>query len=951
MFSRNDFLAAVLPPTGPYCAVGLHSDRSPKQIFVDTIEELSDQADVLVHDGYDAYFATASYNNTKEGRKGTNVKELGSLYLDIDCGAGKKYEDQTEGLNALKAFVKQAKLPKPTAVINSGRGLHVYWVADRPLSAATWKPKAEGLKALCNTHGLFADPAVTADTARILRIPETLNFKNPDSPQAVTVLMWGKRINFEDFEDQLATVESILDIPGEKPFVRQMDATTMALMGNYQSKFKNILIKSLNGEGCAQIAYAYENQETLAEPLWRGALSVALRCVDGEKAIQLLSKKHPEYNPQRTKDKAAKTKGPYTCDWYRKENPALCADCPQKVSSPILLDREVVAATEEERVVVSVEPITKEEKTYQIPQYPFPFFRGRVGGIYRKASSADEEDELIYPYDFYVVKRIHDPEEGETLWLRLHLPKDGTREFMIPLNAALSKERFVNTIAAQGMAVLGKKQDALMLYVTRWVEELQAIGKSEIARKQFGWLDDNSSFVIGEREILATGEEVYSPPTSATLPIVPMMQSKGDFHVWKDIINAWGRPNMEQRAFAFFMGFGGPLMKFVGGGMLDGFVLNLISQKGGSGKTTLLHGINSIYGRPKELLLSYKDTHNHRLQRLGVMQSLTPTIDELTNMEPKIMSNLVYDITSGKGKNRMSSKANVERVNNVSWSIPVVTTSNRRIKDALLTIKSFPEAELLRILEDYILPDPHDDPTWSKAHFGRLTNNYGHAIDPYIRYVAMNLPTVIELLNRINEKLDRAANIVNTERFWSAGIAIAITGGIISKNLGLHDIEIEPVFKHAVDLVKRTREQNREEFSHVNDYLGGFLQQHYHDILVINNEADKRTGIAVAPLREPKGKVVVRYEPDTKRIYIDVRDWRAAVSKDYIDFDGSLQPYKKNGSLMGIKRKRMLKGTIASDASAVNALEFDSSKLNVFSEEVILDKSLRRDDDSPLVNV
>jgi hypothetical protein len=251
--------------------VGLHSDRSPKQVFVDTIEELSDQADVLVHDGYDAYFATASYNNAKEGRKGTNVKELGSLYLDIDCGAGKKYEDQTEGLNALKAFVKQAKLPKPTAVINSGRGLHVYWVADRPLSAATWKPKAEGLKALCNTHGLFADPAVTADTARILRIPETLNFKNPDSPQAVTVLMWGKRINFEDFEDQLATVESILDIPGEKPFVRQMDATTMALMGNYQSKFKNILIKSLNGEGCAQIAYAYENQETLAEPLWRGA--------------------------------------------------------------------------------------------------------------------------------------------------------------------------------------------------------------------------------------------------------------------------------------------------------------------------------------------------------------------------------------------------------------------------------------------------------------------------------------------------------------------------------------------------------------------------------------------------------------------------------------------------------------------------------------------------------
>jgi hypothetical protein len=95
----------------------------------------------------------------------------------------------------------------------------------------------------------------------------------------------------------------------------------------------------------------------------------------------------------------------------------------------------------------------------------------------------------------------------------------------------------------------------------------------------------------------------------------------------------------------------------------------------------------------------------------------------------------------------------------------------------------------------------------------------------------------------------------------------------------------------------------------------------------------------------------VRYEPDTKRIFIDVRDWRAAVAKDFIDFDGSLQPYKKNGSFVGIKRKRMLKCTIASDASPVNAIEFNTDKLNVFSEEVILDKSIRRDDDSPLVNV
>jgi hypothetical protein len=487
------------------------------------------------------------------------------------------------------------------------------------------------------------------------------------------------------------------------------------------------------------------------------------------------------------------------------------------------------------------------------------------------------------------------------------------------------------------MAVLGKKQDILMGYVTRWVEELQAMNKSEIARKQFGWLDDNSAFIIGDKEIRADGGVGYNPPTAVTLPIIPAMKPKGTFHEWKDVINAYAKEGMANRAFAFFMGFGGPLMKFVGGGMLDGFLLNLVSQKSGSGKTTLLHAVNSIYGNPKTLMLSYKDTHNHRLQRLGTMQSLTPTIDELTNLEPKAMGGLVYDITSGKGKNRMSSKSNVERVNNTTWQIPVVSSSNRKVRDALLTIKSFPEAELLRILEDEILPDSYDDPTWSKAHFGRLGSNYGHAIEPFIQYVSSNLPTVVALLDRINQKLDEAAEIKNTERFWSAGIAIAITGGIIAKKLKLHDIPIEPVFDHAVNLVKNTRNRNTEELGGSGeDFLGGFLQRHYQDILVINGKADKRTGLEHGPIREPRGKVIIRYEPDTKLLFVVNKEWRDDCGKTFMGYEDTLNPYRKSKAFIGLKKKRMLAGTAMSASDGVMSLVFDTSKLDFFAEDALI---------------
>ena len=948
MLSREEFFSLVLPPTGQYCVVGLHQDKKPKQVFVESIEEISAYADAMVHKGYDAYFALASFK-TDEGRTNTNADSLGSFFLDIDCGPNKSYETQDEGVEALINFVVQSGMPKPTLLVNSGRGLHAYWVPEQPIPKDEWKPLAESLKALCQKHRLHADPAVTADVARILRIPETLNFKDPTNPLPTKILLSRGRTEIAKLRQVLVTLDE-LDIPGKKPFMRQLDPMTLALMGNYESKFKTILIKSMKGEGCEQIANAFRNQAILEEPLWRAALSIAHHCSDGSVAIHKISQHHSGYSSAATIRKAGETKGPYTCDTFKKLNPSGCQDCPLKISSPIQIGREIVEASEEDNVVTHVEEVTKEPITYNIPTYPFPFFRGKVGGVYRRAdpNKEDDRDELIYPYDMYVVKRIHDPDDGETLLIRLHLPKDGVREFILPLTSALSKEKFVNAIAQQGMAVLGKKQDALMGYVTRWVEELQAMGKSEIARKQFGWLEDDSAFIVGDREIRSDGQVLYSPPTSTTLPVIPAFKTKGDFHVWKDVINAYGRLGMEQRAFAFFMGFGGPLMKFVGEGMLDGFLLNLVSQRGGSGKTTLLHAINSIYGNPKALLLSYKDTHNHRMQRMGTMQSLTPTIDELTNMEPKGMSSLVYDITSGKGKNRMSAKANVERLNHTTWQIPVVSSSNRKIKDALLTIKSFPDAELLRILEDQITVDPHDDPTWSKAHFGRIINNYGHAIDPFIKYVVSNLPTVVELLNRVNQKLDRAADIKNTERFWSAGIAIDITGGIIAHNLGLHNIPIEPVFNYAVNLVKSTRTNNDEEFSGSSDFLGGFLQRHYQDILVINGKTHSRTGLEQGPIREPRGKVVARYEPDTKMLFIVNKEWRDDCGKTFMGYEDSLNPYRKNKSFVELKKKRMLAGTAMGASDGVMALTFDTTKLDFFAEDAIVNADSKSDGEDTL---
>ena len=949
MVSRKDFLAAVLPPLQDgeqYCTFGIKDDKV-KQKFVSSIDELSEQSDVHVANAANSFFALAKYGDPKAGRITKNAVALKSFYIDLDCGSGKPFPDLNSGLAALKAFCKATNLPRPT-IVKSGQGAHVYWILEEAVPRDVWKFHAAALKSLCEKHDFKVDPAVTCDAARVLRVPETMHVKDPTNPILVEVLYLAPLIPNDQLQTLFPSEESVLGVLDagsgrEEEFKRQMDATTLALIGNTQSIFKNILLKSIEDEtpaaegekkkirGCKQIAHIYTNQSTLEEPMWRAGLSIAHHCADRDKAIHAISKKHPDYTAEATERKAAETKGPYTCETFKKLNPVACEGCPHKFTSPIQIGREVIEAPDES-VVEQIEHVTQELKTYTIPKFPFPFFRGLNGGLYIKTKTKDGEptEEAVYPYDFYVVKRMHDPEHGETLLLRLHLPKDGVREFTMLLADVVSKERFIGLLAKQGMAVLNKKQDYLMSYVARWVEELQMTEEAEKAHRQFGLLEDSSAIIVGEREIRAT-EIRYNPACTATLPVMPLLHPKGDFHVWKDIINTYGREGMEARAFAFFMGFGTLLMKHTD---LAGFMMNLVHPGSGTGKTTILKAINSIYGRPKELMLAPKDTGNMRWQRLGVLRNLCCTMDEVTNMPTDEISNCIYDATMGRAKGRMTRYGNAERQNFTEWRTGIITTSNRSMSDALLTMKASPDGELKRVLELEISPDPRNDPIWARNHFDRLQHNYGHAIQPYAQTLISQYPMVAEKFKEMQERVDRVAEVQNSERFWAMMVSISVCGGAIAKQLGLHDIPIKPVFDFGIETIKSARVRSREYMFNSSDFLGSFLQKNYSNTLVINAGKDARTGLDFKEIKEPRGPLTVRYEPDTKQLWVLARAYREDCVKAQVPYESSLAAYKKNGSFLGNKKKRMTAGTVVSTQAPVNALCFDTTKLEFFNDKI-----------------
>ena len=532
----TEFLSAVLPDAGKYCAVGIKQEKLRTRFATDIPSLITEIQDIYSADA-DTYYAMFSFDPeiTPPRRLAANAYRAKSFWLDLDCGPTKDYASRDLAMAALGQFCADLGLPQPIC-INSGNGVHAYWVLPESIDKNTWLPVAKRLKNVCTERSLFADPACTTDMARILRVPETRNFKNPDAPLPVEYMGGDGKVDLFDFAAALGAPEpsqSTDALPFEVPdYIKNAgsDATSKALMGQNNSyRFEKII--TLKVEGCAQLNHIMEHQKQVPEPLWRGGLSIANLCVDRDTAIHEMSNQHDSYSPHETDRKASETKGPYTCATFDDLRPGGCKDCKHKgkFGSPIVLGKEIIEATEADNTITTVDSSSKDVRVYTIPAYPFPFFRGKYGGIYRRGdpNKTEEEgnDKLIYENDFYVVKRMHDPVAGEVLWMRLHLPRDGVREFSVPLVSVLSKDRFRDAIAMQGMAVLGKTVDELMFYVSRWVKELQIMGQAEKVRSQFGWTEEKT-FILGDREITKTGVK-YSPPASSILHTCSLLTKKG----------------------------------------------------------------------------------------------------------------------------------------------------------------------------------------------------------------------------------------------------------------------------------------------------------------------------------------------------------------------------------------------------------------------------------------
>ena len=705
----EQFLDAILPAGNFRCVATIRQANTKKicvHKFFKTNEEAARHIAAETKKGHDVYHACATYLRP-HGRDVDNVAELQSLFLDLDVGPGKGCETQAEAVAHLAVFCKGESLPAPT-VVGSGRGLHVYWRLDEPLSVSRWLPLAEELKRRTQAFKLPADHGVTADAARILRPVGARNFKDPLDVREVGLGRLGAPVPLADMQRILAVRVGPSSFAARPAYLDQIP--TLKVEPDYGPKPKADDVANR----CAQLAAMRATRGVQPEPVWHGCIGLLAYCEDGDDKAHEWSQGDDRYDPEEVDNKLIRwgELGPTRCSYFRDCNEDLCRLCPFVGTTPIQLGRAVAAEPATGGVP---EPDTAGDKGPDgsavggrvIPGQPQGYAVSlaglRVCAPGGFGAPAGVEDVIISDAPIYLAEigkgelatgalftfAAYDPQEKA--WQDIAIPG---QDMSVPaaLWGAFSKAN-----------VLFRDNNAFKAYIIAAQNKLRNERRSTVVWEQYGWKDD--SFFYGDK-LFSPGkfEPVPVRSTGEALARSRYLVSKGQFKVWQENAQLLHMAGCEPQAVALHAAFASVLMPFHTD-KEGGAILSLFSNGTNQGKTTALTAAASVWGDLQGLHLLNSSTLVARGLVWAALRNLPCVYDECTKTDPGILRQMVETFTTGHDKQRGKVDATLRHDLN-SWQMIMLTGGNQSLVETLNYDKGS-NAQAYRILELMPQLPPH----------------------------------------------------------------------------------------------------------------------------------------------------------------------------------------------------------------------------------------------------
>lgn len=178
------------------------------------IQSMAETAIEKSNKGFDVFCSICTTDkkiDSSHRAKSTDVSCQTAIWTDIDVQGGKhigdKYPPNFETAQSFLPF-------EPSILVNSGYGLHGYYLLDQPLiitdnnrelATQTNKNLLDLIRLNAQTYSNSVD--AVQDLARVLRVPGTFNYKLKESPQIVSLALTKDiRYNWADLQTRTTPV-------------------------------------------------------------------------------------------------------------------------------------------------------------------------------------------------------------------------------------------------------------------------------------------------------------------------------------------------------------------------------------------------------------------------------------------------------------------------------------------------------------------------------------------------------------------------------------------------------------------------------------------------------------------------------------------------------------------------------------------------------------------------
>jgi hypothetical protein len=471
-----------------------------------------------------------------------------------------------------------------------------------------------------------------------------------------------------------------------------------------------------------------------------------------------------------------------------------------------------------------------------------------------------------------------------------------------------AQENFKSLMSSNGVFASAEKLPHLMNYIIKWGQYMQLTDKAEMMRMQMGWTEEPAdeiawatrSFVIGKREILTNGEIIDAPSSPFVRGIAKHLVPRGTYERWRESADYLDKPGFEMHAFTMLCGMASPYMTYTS---TAGVTVCLLGQSG-SAKTGAMYAGLSMWGNPKDLSV-FEATDNGMVGRFLGLHNIPLGIDEISNKDAKILSQLVHKISHGKAKIRMQGSVNAEREHEMSASMTCIMTTNQSAYNKFELIKSSPDGEAARLIE-FLIQKPEllkaeGGAALGKHIFDAFRVNYGHT-GPMVIQEGLRLGDsyIEDNLGLWDERFTKDFGDDGTYRFYQNLVSTACMSGTMAHEANIIKLDISRVYHETVREMITIRDKvvkvNRTDYPSV---LSDFLHKNTNSLLVIKD--GKVT-------KEPTNQIVARMVSDENLLQVSKTALKKYLAECQISSREFEFEMRQNGALIEDKKGRLTTG-------------------------------------------